>query len=57
VADHLDGGGAGFRQGRGLTTQHGPGCAFSVERIALAVLVAQLTVGTIDLEDRMAMCL
>ena len=51
VADHLDG--AGFRQG--LAAQHGPGGAFGVERIALAVLMAQLTV--IDLEDRMAVCL
>jgi hypothetical protein len=55
VADHLDG--AGFRQGCGLAAQHGPGGAFSIERIALAVLMAQLTVRTIDLEDRMAVCL
>ena len=34
--------------------EHGAGGALGVERVALAVLVPQLPVGTVDLEDGMA---
>ena len=48
VADHLDSAGAGFRQGRGLAAQHGPGGAFGVERVALTLLMPQLAVTNLE---------
>jgi hypothetical protein len=51
LADHLDSAGAALRARCGLTGDHGTGGALRIERVALAVLVAQLPVRTVHLDD------
>ena len=51
VADHLDRAGAGLWLPGRLAGQHGTRSAFGIDGVALAFLMSQLAVGTIDLQD------
>jgi len=47
TADHLDGARAGFGSRISLTTQYGPRRTFGIEGITLAMLMAELAIGTV----------
>ena len=51
MPDHLDGARAGFGLRLGLTTQHRPCCAFGIEGITFAMLMAELAIGTVHIDE------
>ncbi|EXS68993.1 hypothetical protein BF95_03225 [Sphingobium sp. Ant17] len=55
MPDHLDGSRLRFGLGDRLSAQHRACGAFSVEAIAFAMLIAQLSIRSGDLDDFMAL--
>ena len=53
VADHLHRARAGLGHGGGFADEHRAGCHLGVDRVAFAMLVPELPVGTVDLKHGM----